>query len=126
MGVPPMWSRVCWRRCGNTLATSRSRMTSLWWPCAARARSRIRKNSGAGCRNSHEFGYRKTASERQPQCRDVVPGNRLEFGFFGRLEGFAALPGVVSGRDDPEVAVGVSNDPVVRAGPIDVEGYLAF
>src|SRR6476620_176307 len=54
-----------------------------------------------------------------------MAGNHFEFGFFRGLEGFTAFPGVFGGRYDPEVALGVTHDPVFRTGAVHEKGCLA-
>ena len=49
-------------------------------------------------------------SIRQSQQVLVLSGNRLQVHLLGRLKRFAVLPGVLDGRHDPEVAVGVAHD----------------
>src|SRR5262245_5754546 len=60
--------------------------------------------------------------ERQAEHVLVVTGNRLQCGFFIRVERLARIPSVLAGRDDPVVSIGVPDDPMFGARPIYENG----
>src|SRR5262245_32143786 len=44
----------------------------------------------------------------------VVSGNGFQLRLLGRIKAFAMVPSVVPGRDNPEVAIRVAHDPLLR------------
>src|SRR5262245_20507457 len=52
--------------------------------------------------------------------------DRLKIGFLAWLERLAAVPGVIDRRDDPEVPIGVADNPVLWTRPVHEEGYHAL
>jgi hypothetical protein len=50
-------------------------------------------------------------------------GDRLEIRLFGRLKRLTAFPAMLAGRDHPEMALAIPDDPVLAAGSINVQAY---
>src|SRR5437660_1673508 len=56
-----------------------------------------------------------------------MPGDRLELDVLGRVERLSVFPRVVTGGDEPEVALGVPHNPLLRRSVhVDGHGLLPF
>src|SRR5262249_16136915 len=68
---------------------------------------------------------RARPSERQTKRTQVVSGDRLELGLFGRLKRTAIGPAVFARRDDPELTRPIAHDPVFGAAAVHKQGCHA-
>src|SRR5262249_15256594 len=64
-------------------------------------------------------------SEGQAEQGPVVSRNHFEIGFFSGLKGSTRIPGILNGRHDPEIALGITHDPVFRTRAIHEDGCHA-
>jgi len=64
-------------------------------------------------------------SKREAENIFVMTGDRLQIIVLRRAERFATFPGVLDRPYDPEIALGITDDPVLRAGAVHEDGYLA-